>query len=242
MPIFAIGDPHLSRAAPKPMDIFGPRWENHAERLFANWRRVVGPGDTVLVPGDISWAMDEAGALPDLQDLDALPGRKVMIQGNHDYWWQSISRLRKLPLTTIEFIQNDHVMAEGTAVCGTRGWLLPGDRGWGEDPAHNARVYAREAGRLRLSLESARRAGATDIVVMMHYPPVPEDGADSEFSRILAETPGVRLCLYGHLHSPAAHERAFQGEHGGVQYRLVACDAIDFTPVTVPVSPAGLTD
>ncbi|MCG0239892.1 MAG: metallophosphoesterase [Firmicutes bacterium] len=234
MAIFAIGDPHLSRAQPKPMDIFGPQWANHAERLFANWRAVVGADDVVLVPGDISWAMELEEAFLDLQDLDALPGTKILIQGNHDYWWQSISKIRALPLPTMRFIQNDHVMLPGQlAICGTRGWLLPGAPGWDEDPAHNQKIYAREVGRLQLSLQSALKAGATSILVMMHYPPVGEDGAPTEFSRLLSATPGVRLCVYGHLHGPSAHSRAFQGVLDGVEYKLVACDALDFTPLRI---------
>lgn len=231
--LFAIGDPHLARACAKPMDIFGPQWADHAARLFANWARTVGPNDTVLVPGDISWAMDLEDALPDLQDLDQLPGTKVLIQGNHDYWWQSIGKIRKLPLRTMRFVQNDHVLAEGYAICGTRGWLLPGDRAWQDDPAHNAKIYAREAQRLQLSLKSALQAGAQDIIVMMHYPPVGPGGEPSEFSRILSATPGVRLCVYGHLHGPAAHDRAFNGVLDGVEYRLVSCDYLDFTPVRI---------
>lgn len=233
MAIFAIGDPHLSRAQPKPMDIFGPRWENHAERLFANWRRVVGAEDTVLVPGDISWAMTEAEALPDLQDIDALPGRKVMIQGNHDYWWQSISRLRRLPLATIQFIQNDHVRVGDLFICGSRGWILPTDRNWQQDEPHNLKILNREVARLKLSLESALRQGAETIICMLHYPPCPEDGSDTPFTELLESIPAVRLCLYGHLHGPGAAERAFQGERGGVRYRMVACDALEFTPVQV---------
>lgn len=234
MAIYAIGDPHLSRAAAKPMDIFGPAWADHANRLFAAWAATVSAGDVVLVPGDISWAMDLAEALPDLQDLDALPGTKLLIQGNHDYWWQAIGRIRQLPLATMRFIQNDHVqLPGGLAVCGTRGWLLPGERGWEDDPGHNAKIYAREVQRLQLSLQSARRAGASEIVVMLHYPPVGAGGAPTAFSQLLAGTPGVSLCVYGHLHGPGAHERAFQGELDGVIYRLVAGDYLGFVPARI---------
>ncbi len=234
MAIYAIGDPHLSRVAAKPMDIFGPAWADHANRLAAGWQAVVQAGDVVLVPGDISWAMTLAEALPDLQDLDSLPGTKLLIQGNHDYWWQSVSKIRQLPMPGMRFIQNDHVRLDGqVAVCGTRGWLLPGDRGWGDDPEHNQKIYARELQRLQLSLQSALKAGAAEIVVMLHYPPVGPGGAPTEFSRLLAATPGVSLCVYGHLHGAAAHERAFQGELDGVTYRLVAGDYLGFVPLRV---------
>jgi len=232
MALYAIGDPHLSRAQPKPMDIFGPAWTDHAARFFANWRRVVRDDDAVLVPGDISWAMTLPEALPDLEDIDALPGRKFLIPGNHDYWWEAIGRVRKQHLPSMTFVQNDHAMWGEVAVCGTRLWLPPGDRNWAEDPAHNARVWARELQRLQLSLSSALQAGAQDIVVMLHYPPVDERQNDTEATRRLAATPGVRDVVYGHLHG--YQERpVFSGEHGGVRYRLVACDYIDFTPVLI---------
>jgi len=240
--IYAIGDPHLSLAVNKPMDIFGPRWAGHTVRFLQNWEATVGPDDVVLVPGDISWAMTLEEALPDLQEIDRLPGRKLLIQGNHDYWWQSLKKLRELPLSTISFIQNDAVvLPEGSvpgvdrrvAVCGTRGWITPGDRTWGEDPAHNDKIYRREVGRLRLSLEAGRKAGADAFIVMLHYPPVADDHEPTEFTRLLEEWGGVLLCVYGHLHGPNAAHRAYQGLQGTVQYRLVACDAVGFTPVNL---------
>lgn len=233
MAIFAIGDPHLSRAQPKPMDIFGPGWADHPQRLFAGWQATVSAADTVLVPGDISWAMTLDEARPDLEDIDRLPGRKVLVQGNHDYWWQSISRLRQLPLPTIRFIQNDHVVIEDVAICGSRGWILPGDRQWPDDPEHNAKILAREVARLGLSLESARRSGAEQILVMLHYPPLLAAGEPSPFTTLLSSTPGVRLCLFGHMHGPDASVRAPQGEMDGVSYQLVAGDALDFVPARI---------
>ena len=232
MALYAIGDPHLSRANPKPMDVFGPAWADHAARLFDAWRRTVGPDDAVLVPGDISWAMTLDEALPDLQDLDALPGRKFLIPGNHDYWWEAIGRVRKLPLPSMTFIQNDHAWWGGVAVCGTRLWLPPGDRNWADDPAHNGKVWARELQRLQLSLQSARQAGAQDIVVMLHYPPVDDRHGETEATRLLAATPGVRDVVYGHLHG-YQDRPVFGGEHQGIHYRLVACDYLSFTPALI---------
>jgi uncharacterized protein len=233
--VFAIGDPHLSKADPKPMDIFGQRWAGHPALMFERWRAIVGDGDTVLIPGDISWAIDLAGAVPDLEEIDALPGRKVLIQGNHDYWWHSLKKLRSLPLRTIHFMQNDWVRIEESDrfVCGTRGWLTPGDRTWAENPEHNARIYAREVGRLRLSLESARKAGARRLIVMLHYPPVADDHRPTAFTDLLEAFGGVEQVVYGHLHGPGAHQRALQGERAGILYRLVACDALDFTPLRI---------
>lgn len=242
MAIYALGDTHLSFAVNKPMEIFGPLWKGHPGPLFQNWEATVAPEDYVLVPGDISWGMTLEEAEPDLRALDELPGQKLLIQGNHDYWWESLKKMRALPLRTIRFIQNDAVLlphgalteVDGpVAVCGTRGWITPGDRSWGEDEAHNQKIYQREVGRLRLSLEVGRKLGASHSVVMLHYPPVAEDHADTAFTQLLESFGGVLRCLYGHLHGPGARYRALQEERNGVQYRLVACDQIDFTPVPI---------
>ncbi len=242
MTLYALGDTHLGTAVNKPMDIFGPLWAGHPVPLFQRWEATVAPEDVVLVPGDISWGMTLAEAEPDLLHLDELPGRKLLIQGNHDYWWESLKKMRALPLKTIEFIQNDAVLlppasvpgVEGpVAVCGTRGWISPGDRTWNEDVEHNAKIYQREVGRLKLSLETGRKLGANHFIVMLHYPPVAEDHQPTAFTELLESFGGVLVCLYGHLHGPGAQNRAFKGEHGGVRYRLVACDGIDFTPVPV---------
>lgn len=240
MAIYALGDPHLGFAVNKPMDVFGPRWAGHPERLLQRWEATVGPEDFVLVPGDISWAMTLQEALPDLLELDRLPGTKLLIQGNHDYWWSSLRKLRALPLARTHFIQNDaFLLPEGAvpgvegrvAVCGTRGWITPGDRSWGEDEAHNQKIYSREVGRLRLSLEAGRKAGASAYIVMLHYPPVAEDHQPTAFTELIESWGSVLVCVYGHLHGAGALQRAFQGVHGSVRYQLVACDSYDFTPV-----------
>lgn len=240
MAIYALGDTHLGFAVDKPMDIFGPLWAGHPGPLFQNWEATVAPEDIVLVPGDISWGMTLPEAEVDLRELDRLPGRKFMIQGNHDYWWESLKKMRELGFATVEFIQNDAILlppgavpgVEGSvAVCGTRGWITPGDRSWNEDEAHNLKIYMREVGRLKMSLDAGRKAGAERFLAMLHYPPVAEDHQPTEFTELLEGYGGVLTCIYGHLHGPGSKYRAFQGEHNGVAYHLVACDAIDFTPV-----------
>lgn len=237
MRLYAIGDPHLGLAVSKPMTIFGDRWAGHPVSLFQRWEATVAPEDIVLVPGDISWGMTLEEALPDLQALDELPGRKLMIPGNHDYWWESLKKLRELPLETITFIQNDAVLLPEVpgvpgpvAVCGTRGWITPGDRTWKDDLTHNEKIYAREVGRLKLSLETGRKMGATHFIVMLHYPPTGEEKAPTGFTELLESFGGVLEVLYGHIHSAGGASRALQGEQNGVTYRLVACDQIDFTP------------
>lgn len=242
MAVYALGDTHLSFAVDKPMDIFGPLWARHPAPLFQNWEATVAPDDIVLVPGDISWGMTLAEAEIDLLELDRLPGRKLLIQGNHDYWWESLKKMRSLPLQTIEFIQNDAILLPpGTiadvdgpvAVCGTRGWITPGDRSWGEDEEHNTKIYRREAGRLKMSLDAGRKAGAAAFLVMLHYPPVADDHQPTLFTETMEAFGGVRLCVYGHLHGTGSRYRALQGEYGSIRYQLVACDAIDFTPLRV---------
>lgn len=245
MAIYAIADPHLSHAVDKPMDVFGPAWADHARRFFDNWRATVAPGDLVLIPGDLSWGMRLEEAEPDLRDLDALPGVKVAIPGNHDYWWQSLRKLRGLALRSLHFLQNDALLVDriapdalrdarppGLAVCGTRGWLQPGDAGWNDDPEHNARIHARELIRLRLSLQAARKAGGEAVIAMLHYPPLSQTRPESAFASALEEAGFVTDCLYGHLHG-AAHRHAFDGVRSGVRYRCVAADYVDFTPVRI---------
>src|SRR5690554_4132578 len=147
MRLFAIADPHLSRARPKPMDVFGGNWEGHPNAFFDGWRETVEEGDLVLVPGDVSWAMRLEEALPEL------PGRKVLLRGNHDYWWPSISKLRRALPEGMYAIQNDALALDGVVVSGTRGWVCPGSRVFTEE---DERVYLREVERLSLSLDAAR--------------------------------------------------------------------------------------
>ena len=229
MAIWAIADLHLSHDRAKPMDIFGPCWENHAEKIAANWRRLVGGDDLVIVAGDISWAMQLSGAADDLNWIAALPGRKLLLRGNHDYWWSSISKVRAALPPGMAALQNDHYVFEDWAICGSRGWICPGEEGF--DSEHDEKIYRREIGRLELSLESARLAGRERIVAALHYPPFNRQGSPSGFTGLL-ERYGVSYCVYGHIHDEG-RDRLFQGERGGVNYIFVAADGVDFTPVPV---------
>lgn len=211
------------------MDKFGQRWKDHAERIARAWQQTVGPGDLVLIPGDHSWAMKLEQARDDLDFIGQLPGRKVMIRGNHDYWWQSIGKVRKALPEGVYAVQNDFVHFDGNwAICGTRGWLIPSHPDFGQE---DEKLLAREASRLELSLQSAEKAGLVPEIVMIHYPPLPHSGEETVFSDLL-EAYGVRLCVYGHLHGDAGRYRV-DGTYRGVQYVLVACDAIDFAPKLV---------
>ncbi len=223
MKIFAIADTHLSGNPPtKPMSIFGDRWLGHWDKIKADWTERVAPEDTVLVAGDISWAMKLPEALPDLEEIAALPGRKVLIRGNHDYWWQTVAKMNAATGGRLTFLHNTFAVAGDWAVCGSRGWLLPGDPAFGEE---DEAIYRRELGRVRASLSVARGAGCERLILMLHYPP--RTGADATgFTDLMAEF-GVAICVYGHLHNEAVNT-APVGDYSGTVHYLVSCDALDF--------------
>lgn len=228
MRVFAIADPHLSRRDAKPMDVFGPGWAGHPEAFFAGWRRTVGAGDLVLVPGDISWAMRLSDALPDLREIAELPGRKVLLRGNHDYWWPGIGKLRAALPEGMYAIQNDALRLGDVVVAGTRGWACPGSYEFG---AHDDRVYRRELERLDLSLADAarlRRPGDA-VVVMLHFPPTnPRLEASGFTERIEAFAPDA--LVFGHVHG--GREQVIRHlPHTDVHF--VAADHLAFEPACV---------
>ena len=233
MRLFAIGDLHLPGGADKPMNVFGPQWDRHTERIAEAWRMAVTGEDTVLIPGDISWAMQLSEAEPDLQWIGSLPGRKVLIRGNHDYWWNSVTRVRSVLPAGMTALQHDACDLGECVVCGTRGWLFPS----GEAPLSTAddKIYRRETERLRLALEHAREtAHGRPIITMLHYPPLSVSQRYSSFTELM-EQYGVRLCVYGHLHGQGIRS-GFTGTQRGVRYALVSCDSLDFKPRPLPTS------
>lgn len=227
MALFALADLHLSFKQPKPMDVFGPEWVDHTAKIRENWNRVVSEKDLVLVPGDISWAMYLKDALVDLNWLGELKGKKLLVRGNHDYWWSAIGRVRASLPSSIYALQNDHFTWEGRTICGTRGWICPGEEGF--DSEEDQKIYAREVQRLQLSLESARRAGLSPGVAALHFPPFNRQGRASEFTELL-ERYEIRTCVFGHIHD-RGRDRVFQGVKNGVSYLFVAADGLDFTPL-----------
>jgi predicted phosphohydrolase len=229
--LWTISDLHLSFAHPKPMDIFGTRWKDHAQRIASAWRERVRADDHVLIAGDISWAMKLDQAMPDLEWIAALPGHKVIIRGNHDYWWESTGRVRRRLPPSIAAIQGDALALGGVVVCGTRGWITPETPGFQE--ATDLTVYKRELVRLDNALAAAHKlaAGAKPIVVMIHYPPFVER-RPTEFARRIS-TAGAAACVYGHLHRPQDWSAAVQGVVDGVYYQLTSCDYLGFGPVAV---------
>ncbi|MBQ8072802.1 MAG: metallophosphoesterase [Clostridia bacterium] len=225
MNLFAIGDLHLPGGQDKPMEVFGPQWDRHFSRISENWREQVRPEDLVLIPGDISWAMTMADAMPDLEAIGALPGRKVMIRGNHDYWWSGIGKVRAALPADMFALQQDAMEWEDFVVCGTRGWMIPTEEA-PLDPREE-KIYRRELVRLDLALDAAKRlAKGRPIVVMLHYPPLYLGQRSSGFTERM-ERAGVRICVYGHLHGGGI-AAGFNGEQGGIRYWLTSCDSQDF--------------
>lgn len=219
--VWAISDLHLP-ANQKPMDIFGPQWENHFERISEDWRSCVSADDIVLLPGDLTWAMHLEEAQEDLQRIAALPGRKLLLRGNHDYWWSSIGRVRRLLPEGTYALQNDAMLLGDMLFAGSRGWTIPGDPDCDSD---DARIYRRERQRLEMSLKNARAKSETaPLIVMMHYPPLSE--TQQGFSDLL-EQYGAQDVVYGHLHG-AGLAGAIEGEINGVRYHQVSCDGLDF--------------
>lgn len=224
MRVLAIADLHLSSVHPKPMTVFGRHWQGHPEAIFERWHSAVRNDDLVLLPGDLSWAMKLGDALVDLRQVAELPGLKVISRGNHDYWWPSISKLRAALPEGMFAVQNDALRFGDVAVCGTRGWTVPGSEDFGED---DERIYKRELERLRLALEAARATGAARTVLMLHYPPSGPGGKPSGFTDLI-EHYRPDAVVYGHLHGvPVERSLRFWKD---VPTHLVAADALHFTP------------
>lgn len=246
MRYFALADPHLSLAtADKGQEKFGPHWRDHDRQIAESWRALVADDDVVLVAGDISWALRLPDALPDLQFLAALPGTKVLIKGNHDYWWHSISRVRAALPPRMIALEHDAVRIGDAVICGTRLWDVPGVRfddliAWGpggppadrESSDDDLRIYRREVGRLERALADAQvksADAATNLqIVMTHYPPCDAELHENELTRMFEQV-GVQHVVFGHLHSLKSGLQPF-GAARGVQYHLTACDYLDFRP------------
>lgn len=224
MSLFALADLHLSFGSNKPMDVFGETWHNHATRIRDAWKDCVSANDYVLIPGDISWAMREQEVVPDMQFLQELPGKKILLKGNHDYWWSTKRKVEILAGPLCSILQNNAIELEDFTLVGTRGWSLPDTTNFSsEDEA----IYVREISRLRLSLEQGYPLGKP-MLAMMHYPPTSHRGEQTAFTDLLEQF-GVTHCIYGHLHG-TAHKYRVQGFIRNVNYQLVASDYLNFTP------------
>lgn len=223
MSLFALGDTHLSTACEKPMDIF-KGWDNYTEKLKSNWNRVVGTDDTVVIAGDISWAMTLSQAYEDFSFIESFSGKKLILKGNHDYWWNTLGKMNAFladsGFKTISFIHNNAYLVGNTAVCGTRGWFFDGEKG-------DVKMLAREAGRLKASITAAKKTGG-EPVVFLHYPPVSEACVCEEIYGVLREE-GIKRCFFGHLHGFVPPQNA-RFDYGGIRFELISADHIGFCP------------
>lgn len=235
MALFAIGDLHFSGEPPrKPMDVFGEHWQDHRGKVVRRWAETVAPGDWVVLCGDLSWGMRFGEALPDLEAIAALPGHKVVVEGNHDYWWSSVKKMTDATGGAFAFLRNSfaaiHTAQGPVGLCGSRGWLLGTCENF--DSGKDQKILDHEVLRVRASLDAALSAGLTDLVLALHYPPFYQAGEASPFVDLIAEY-GVRHCVFGHIHGEEGASTVFQGERDGCVYRLVSCDTNDFTPVKI---------
>lgn len=227
MALYVIGDLHLSLGAEKPMDIFGGSWVGYLKKLQQGMS-VIGPGDTTVLAGDLSWALDLQQATADFQWIDRIPGRKIILKGNHDYWWSTAAKFNRFcqenRFSNQMILNNNHFEYDGWAICGTRGWFFEEERS-GE---HDEKIFKRELLRLEASLKSA---GALRKMVFLHYPPRYKGYICKEIIDLL-EKYEVRACYYGHLHS-ASHGLAIEGIWNGIEYRLISADYLNFKPFQV---------
>ena len=226
MSLFVIGDPHLALGCNKPMDVFGGRWDNYVEKLREGFNSVVGPEDTTVLCGDLTWGMTLEEAREDFLFLDRLPGRKVIVKGNHDYWWTTAAKAYRFfaenGITGMEILNNNCLFYGDVALCGTRGWFYEEERGG----AHDKKIMNRELLRLETSLKAA---GEREKLVFLHYPPKLLTGYECTEILDLLCAYGVKRCWYGHLHSGGC-SIAYEGEYRGIRFQLISADHLSFIP------------
>lgn len=228
MALYAIGDLHLSFGTDKPMDVFGGAWFGYVDKLRENLS-VIQPEDTTVLLGDLSWALDLQNAKEDFAFMNAIPGRKIIIKGNHDYWWSTAAKFyqfcKENGFENLWILNNNFYEYEGTALCGTRGWFFEEDAAEG---SHNDKIFKRELIRLETSLKAA---GEMEKICFLHYPPRYRGYECPEILALLKQY-GVSICCYGHLHSDS-HKLAIEGVYDGVDFRLCSADFLRFRPIRV---------
>ena len=241
MSLYVISDLHLStnENTGKSMEVFGPRWQNYIERIERNWRAVITDDDVVVIPGDISWAMSMEEALPDLKFIDSLPGRKIVGKGNHDFWWSTVSKMRRFfeenSITTIDILYNNALDTEDFIICGSRGWFNDESRQntVGNTEPDYEKIVNREAMRLKMSLEEGLKIkGDKEMLVFLHFPPVYADFICREIIDVLHQY-GIKNCFYGHVHGNYFMPRTLEFE--GIDFIMTASDFLSFAPM--PIHP-----
>ena len=224
MSIFAISDLHLSFGVDKPMNIF-KGWDNHTEQIRANWTRLVGQNDTVVLPGDLSWGLKLEETLEDFKFLEGLPGKKILLKGNHDLWWSTAKKIRDFweenGIKSCDIVFNNCYVAENFAIAGTRGWFY--------DEQGTKKVKMREAGRLETSLKCAKETGLP-ILTFLHYPPAYKDNVSEEIMSVLKKY-DIKTVYHGHIHGAGFHNAT--DEYDGIKFKLISCDCTHFTPIFI---------
>ena len=225
--IYVIGDLHLSFSTDKPMDIFGGNWENHAEKIRENWTSKVNSEDTVILPGDFSWAMYLEESFEDFSYLNSLPGRKILLKGNHDYWWNTIAKMNKFlkenNFENIYFLQNNSYLADDKIIVGARGWV-------NSLSDENYKIQKRECQRLELSIKDgiSKYGENKEIIAFMHYPPFYKEEVPEEIDYVkLMKKYNIKRCYYAHLHSEA-HKEAIEGLYRNINFKLISSDYLNF--------------
>lgn len=222
MAIFALSDLHLPLGINKPMDIFGVRWDNYVEKIEYEWKNTVKQEDFVIINGDFSWATYLSEALADFQFLQSLPGKKIISKGNHDYWWETLTKMNEFlsdnGISDVVFLQNNAVLCDGVAVCGARGWISPADKTFKKD---DEKIYKRELLRLETSLQRASELSDT-IIAALHYPP------DEAYMEVI-EKYNVYRCVFGHLHGKRAEDYSVLNK----KCMLVSADFLKFAPIRI---------
>ena len=230
MAIYVIGDLHLSFSTNKPMDIFGRNWQNYEEKIKKDWLLKVKPEDTVILPGDFSWAMYLDETEKDSEFINNLPGKKILLKGNHDYWWTTVTSMRKYikeeNFENIDFLYNNSYEIENKIIAGTKGWNI-------SEEQEDIRLTKREVARLELSIKSGIEKYGNDkeIIVFMHYPPLTKTNIDTDYTRLMKKY-GIKRCYYGHLHANSIKD-AVEGNVDGIEYKLVSSDGLDFKLVEI---------
>ncbi|MBS7224252.1 MAG: metallophosphoesterase [Clostridiaceae bacterium] len=229
MALYTLADLHLACAVDKPMDIFGGRWQDYMDKIQKRWTAVVSEQDTVVIGGDVSWGIDFKEAKADFAYLNRLPGHKIILKGNHDLWWNTMTKMNRFIAENgfqgIDFLHNNCYLYEDIGLCGTRGWFYEEDF----KEQHDEKVFRRELMRLETSLKAADAAGAREKYCFLHYPPLYTNFRCGEIIELMQRY-GVTRCIYGHLHSSSLRW-AVEGMHEGIEFTLVSGDHVDFTPV-----------
>lgn len=225
MALYAISDFHLSFGTDKPMDIF-KGWANYTERLKENIEKKVGENDTIVIPGDISWALKLKDTIEDFRFINNLPGKKIIGKGNHDLWWESVTKMNRIMkengFDSISFLYNNSFIVDDIAVCGSRGWFF--------DDTADKKIVLREAGRIEASIKSAIDTGKEPIL-FLHYPPLNKQAVCNEIMDVIKKY-NIREVYYGHVHSAGACN-AFNGEYDGINFKCISCDILNFEPILV---------